>query len=83
VLAYADLADLLASAGAVVGGGASLGAVGGYAWAAVRRDIGRMTPWGRRRGWAATSVVKCVECGARYGGVFGVATVLAKVTDGG
>jgi hypothetical protein len=65
-LALSDLGDALAEAGAVVGGGAALGAATAFTAGAILRDAG----------FDAVEPLRWAERGAAYGGVFGLSALL-------
>jgi hypothetical protein len=63
------LADFLAEAGAVVAGGAALGAAGGFVAASFLRDLG-----------ISADPVRWAEATAQLGGVFGAIALILETS---
>ena len=73
-----DVADLLAEAGAVVGGGAALFAVLGLITGSLMRDAAQRNGWARERGWDAVDPVRPATRWAPYGGLFGLTSLTLR-----
>jgi hypothetical protein len=63
-----DPAELLAEAGAVVGGGAALGGTLWFIGASIARDLGRSN----------VDPLRAAERGAAYGGALGIALLIGR-----
>ena len=75
-----DVADLLAEAGAVVGGGAALFAVLGLVSGSFMRDLASRSRWARSRGWDDVDPVRMATRLAPFGGLFGLTSLIVRWT---
>ena len=73
-----DLADLLAEAGAVVGGGTALFAVLGLVSGSFMRDVALRSRWARDRGWDDVDPIRMATRLAPFGGLFGLTSLIVR-----